>query len=254
MAAAEKVPVPANPRAVAETEMVSIEATPVNAPPVVTFRPVEVRAKESKAEPTTMASAVVLLVPILMLSPPVPVPMLMVLAVLPVPTLTAPLVPESTVTAPVVPEVNDRSVPAAEVMPPRPANPRAVAEVEMVSIEATPVKAPPVVTFKPPFEVRAKVPVALPTAVFPVPEVLMLTVAASVAPAVAVRRPFNVSLSSIGCRIQSSGGGIPGPVTDSSRWKSPVMFPVQLKLPGGIVDGTTSVSPASDVTSMAPSP
>lgn len=58
---------------------------------------------------------------------------------------------------------------------PVPAKVMAVAEVAMVSIEATPVKAPPVVTFKPPFEVKAKVPVALPMAVLLVPAVLILT-------------------------------------------------------------------------------
>ena len=50
---------------------------------------------------------------------------------------------------------------------PAPAKSMAVAEKSMVSILATPVKAPPVVTLRPPFEVRANVPVALPIVVLP---------------------------------------------------------------------------------------
>ena len=46
----------------------------------------------------------------------------------------------------------------------------------MVSMEATPVKAPPVVTFNPPVLVKAKVPLALPTAIFPVPVVPKLSI------------------------------------------------------------------------------
>ena len=62
----------------------------------------------------------------------------------------------------------------ADKVPPL-AKVKAVAETAMVSMDATPVKAPPVVTFSPPLLVKAKVPVALPMAVFPVPVVLMLT-------------------------------------------------------------------------------
>ena len=52
-----------------------------------------------------------------------------------------------------------------------------------MSIEATPVKAPPVVTFNPPLEVKAKVPVELPIVVLPVPVVAMVTL---LAPALAM--------------------------------------------------------------------
>jgi len=104
---------------------------------------------------------VVLSVPTLMVLPAVPVPMLIVLALLPVPRFTAPVVPESRLRAL---EVVVLIVPAA-------AKVTSVAENNIVSMEATPVRAPPVVTLSPPLEVRAKVPVALPivTLLVPVP-------------------------------------------------------------------------------------
>jgi hypothetical protein len=102
-----------------------------------------------------------------MVLPAVPVPMLMVFALLPVPKLTAPVVPESSARTPVVPEVKLKLEAAPEVIDPVPAKPKAVAEVEMVSIEATPVSAPPVETFKPPELVNWKVPPALPRVTFP---------------------------------------------------------------------------------------
>ena len=71
--------------------------------------------------------------------------------------------------------------PVEEIVP-APAKVKAVAEVAIVSREATPVRVPPVVTFRPPDEVRAKVPVALPMATVPVPVVAMVT---AEAPAVA---------------------------------------------------------------------
>ena len=87
-----------------------------------------------------------------------------------------------------------KAVLAADSVPPL-AKPKEVAVTDMVSMEGTPVKAPPVVTFSPPFEVKANVPVPLPMLVLAVPVVLMLVVPTRVAPAVAVNRPFNVSLS-----------------------------------------------------------
>ncbi len=158
----------------------------------VKFKVSATKDNVSRAEPTEMVSARVLLVPILMAFPPAPVPKLIILAVEPVPKLTSPLVPESTETAPVEPEVKDKAVPAPEVMAPEPAKPKLVAEVEMVSNEATPVKAPPVETFKP-VELRAKVPVALPILVLLVPVVLMLAVPPeTVKPAEPVKRPAEV--------------------------------------------------------------
>jgi len=88
----------------------------------------------------------------------VALPIVTVLALAPLPRLTAPVVPESRVRAEVV----------VELMVPAPAKVRAVALVAMVSKEATPVKAPPVVTFKPPLLVKAKLPVELPTTTLPV--------------------------------------------------------------------------------------
>ena len=117
---------------------------------------------ESSAEPMLIVSATVLFVPMLMISPALPVPMLRVLAKLPKPRLTVPVVPESRLSAPVVPEVIARAVALPDESVPVPAKPSAVAEVVMVSMEETPVSAPAVVTFNPPFEVRANVPVAFP--------------------------------------------------------------------------------------------
>lgn len=99
------------------------------------------------------------------------VPILIVLAFAPVPTFTVPVVPESIVMAFVVFDVID----------PAPAKDSVVAVTPIVSIEATPVKAPPVVTFNPPEDVRAKVPVAFPIAVFPVEAVFKLSVGAVIA-------------------------------------------------------------------------
>ena len=118
-----------------------------------------------------MASATVLLVPMLMVFPAVPVPKLIVLALFPVPRFTVPVVPESTV----------KAVTVVDEIVPAPANVRLVAFTPIVSIEATPVSAPPVVTFNPPFEVKAKVPVALPIEVFPVDEVFKFRVGAVIA-------------------------------------------------------------------------
>ncbi len=69
-----------------------------------------------------------------------------------------------------------RAVVVAPIVP-VPAKVKAVAEVAIVSIEVTPVSAPPVETFKP-LEVKAKVPVALPIEVFPVEEVFRFRVGA----------------------------------------------------------------------------
>lgn len=80
--------------------------------------------------------------------------------------------------AAVAPAVSARALAPVELMVPAPAKVRAVALVAIVSIEATPVKAPPVVTFRPPDEVKANVPVALPMATVPVPVVAMVTLEA----------------------------------------------------------------------------
>lgn len=65
-----------------------------------------------------------------------------------------------------------------EASVPVPAKVMAVAENPIVSTLATPVRAPPVVTFKPPAEVRAKVPVEFPIATVPVPVVAIVTLEA----------------------------------------------------------------------------
>jgi hypothetical protein len=99
-------------------------------------------------------------------------PKVIVLALAPVPILTAPVVPESRVMAEVV----------VEEIVPAPAKVRAVAEVAIVSIDTTPVSAPPVVTFNPPLDARENVPVALPITTLPVPVVAMFTLEAPVVP------------------------------------------------------------------------
>ena len=106
-----------------------------------------------------------------------PVPKLIVSALASVPISKLPVVPESIV----------RAVAAPELTVPAPANVMAVAEVAIVSIEATPVRAPAVETFNPPLLVKANVPVELPIATVPVPVVPIVTfeapdVAKSVAP------------------------------------------------------------------------
>ena len=113
----EIVPAPAKVRAVADVAIVSIEATPVRAPPDETTKPEEFIVKVSS----------------------VPLPMVMVFAATPVPINTDPVEPESTV-------IEDDVV---EEIVPAPAKVRAVADEAIVSIDATPVKAPPVVRFKP---------------------------------------------------------------------------------------------------------
>lgn len=118
---------------------------------------VPVSASVSSADPILMVSALVLLVPTLIVFPLVPVPM-----------FTVPVVVESRVRAPVVPDVIARFVAAPDDNVPVPANPRSVAVVEIVLSDGTPVRAPAVVTFNPPFDVRVKVPVALPMATAPV--------------------------------------------------------------------------------------
>jgi hypothetical protein len=75
------------------------------------------------------------------------------------PILMAPLVPASRLIAVAV--VDTEMVGAVEVKV------NAVALVPMVSIEATPVKAPPVLTLSPPLLVRVNVPVELPMATAP---------------------------------------------------------------------------------------
>ena len=69
-----------------------------------------------------------------------------------------------------------------EVTVPAPANVNAVAETPTVSIDTIPVNAPLVVTFSPPLDVKANVPVAFPIEVFPVPVVAMLTLLAPLVP------------------------------------------------------------------------
>lgn len=87
-------------------------------------------------------------------------PMVIVLALALLPILTAPVVVESKVMALAPVELRTRVV--VPLMVPAPAKVKAVAEVEIVSIEATPVKAPAVETFRPD-ELRLKVSsVALP--------------------------------------------------------------------------------------------
>ena len=75
------------------------------------------------------------------------------------------------------------------------ANVNAVDVVVIVFIDATPVSAPAVVTFNPPEEVRANVPVEFPIFVFPLPVVFSETVPpATVSPALPVISPAEVTV------------------------------------------------------------
>jgi len=89
--------------------------------------------------------------------------------------LTLPVEVPAMLTCPVVPASKARLVPAPVETAPAPTKPRAVAETEMVSMEATPVRAPAVLALRPPLEISCKVPVALPMVVLPVPVVAILT-------------------------------------------------------------------------------
>ena len=73
--------------------------------------------------------------------------------------MVIPNFPKDTEVAPLVPKFN--AAPVVSTVP-APANVSAVAVVPMVSSDVTPVSAPPVVTFSPPFDVKAKVPVESP--------------------------------------------------------------------------------------------
>lgn len=83
--------------------------------------------------------------------------------------------------APVAPPSRFMALAPVDVTEPAAAKVKAVAEIPTVSMEATPVNAPPVVTFSPPLDVKAKVPVELPMAVFPVADVFKLSVGAVIA-------------------------------------------------------------------------
>lgn len=119
----------------------------------------------SRIEPILIVSANELSVAILIIFPPVPVAIFIVFALFPVPKLTVPVVPVSSVNAlaPVV------------VIFPAPAKVKSVAVTPIVSSEMTPERAPRVETFKPPFEIKANVPVAFPRTIFPVPVVAIFT-------------------------------------------------------------------------------
>ena len=77
------------------------------------------------------------------------------------------------------------STPAVPEMVPAPAKVKAEEVTPIVSTEATPVRAPPVVTFNP-LLVNARVPVPFPMATFPDPAVSMFTLTAPVVPRLVV--------------------------------------------------------------------
>lgn len=125
------------PAATARALLPVTEATPVRAPALDTFKPVEAIVRLSRAEPRTMVSAVVLLLPMLIALPAVPVPILIVLALLPVPRFTVPVVPESKVTALLVLDVRVRVEPPVTA---RPADEVRVGTVTLVVTATVPVK------------------------------------------------------------------------------------------------------------------
>lgn len=130
------------------------------------------RLMVSSMLPIFTVSANELSVATLIIFPPVPVAIFIVFALFPVPKLTVPVVPVSSVNAlaPVV------------VIFPAPAKVKSVAVTPIVSSEMTPERAPRAETFRPPFDVKAKVPVALPSTIFPVPVVAIFTSEAPVVP------------------------------------------------------------------------
>jgi hypothetical protein len=82
---------------------------------------------------------------------------------------------------PVDPPSRDSALAPVEESEPPAANVRAVPEVEIVSIDVTPVRAPPVVILSPPFDVSANVPEEFPIEVFPDALELRLIVGAVIA-------------------------------------------------------------------------
>ena len=96
-------------------------------------------------------------------------------------------------TFPVVPESSVRVVAPVVVIEPAPAKVRPVALAPIVSIEETPVSAPAVEAFNPPFDVILNVPVPFPIEVFDVPVVFILAVPPeTVIPAEPVNKPADV--------------------------------------------------------------
>ncbi len=85
--------------------------------------------------------------------------------------------PEPILQVEAAPPVRVRALAPVAATVPAPAKVKVVAEVVMVSSEATPVNAPAVETFSPPLDVNANVPVELPTATLPVPVVVAILVA-----------------------------------------------------------------------------
>ena len=106
--------------------------------------------------------------------------------------------------APVAPPSIFIAFAPVEVTVPVPAKDIAVAVTPIVSIEETPVSAPPVLTFSPPLDVRKNVPVAFPIAVFPVPVVAIFTLLAPVVPKFV--RPFEDSV------VKAPVLGVPEPM------------------------------------------
>jgi hypothetical protein len=179
------VAAPAVPKVRAEPVKVLVLMVP---PPVVrlplaptTLNLDEVMFRVSRAEPRFMVSAVVLLVPRLMVLPAVPVPRLIVLALLPVPRLTAPVVPESKLAALLVVDWIDT------VDPPvidRPAVDRILGVVMLVATPRVPVRLA-VLSISWPFIVPETVRLPEDTARLPV---------VTVRPALAVVSPATVSV------------------------------------------------------------
>jgi hypothetical protein len=151
----EIVPALANPRAVADTEMVSRDETPVSAPAVLTLSPVEVTWKVPVAFPS------VVLLPAPLESVVVPVEVRPVKA--PVPGVVAPIETKFAVPSPAI--FQFASLSARSVL-------------LVLPIVMVPVLVP------------------VPMLVLLDPLVLMFVVPVSVAPAVAVRRPFIDTASS----------------------------------------------------------
>src|SRR4029079_19183759 len=107
----------------------------------------------------------------------------------------------------------------AEIVPPF-ANVNAVGVTPIVSIVATPVNAPPVVTLRPD-DVRANVPVAVPIAVLAVPVVLMLVAPVTVNPLLAVSNPCDVN-------VPDAVRFAPTAVNDVAPPEEITTFPVEL--------------------------
>jgi len=130
--------------------------------------------------------------------------------------------------------------PPGEIVP-TPGKVKPVAEVVIVSIEATPVKAPPIVTFKPPLDVKAKVLPALPMATAFVPAVPKFKPAGVVVPELIVKAPAVVDQVEAAPAVKVKAA----PLVDILKTPPPVRSFIVKLLPAKLIEVLASTVMAS---------